>query len=104
VATCWVTSCEPARPPEGRTPALGGEARSAGGALVNTDRRLAFARARWPVAVAMRVVAEALAALATAPGMRRSVFIGPRTMRRVAVRDTTTPKALQPARGYEDLH
>jgi hypothetical protein len=71
---------------------------------MSADRRRAFARARWPVAVAMRVVAEALAALDTVPGMRRSVFIGPRNMRRVGMRDTTTPKAMQPARGYEDLH
>ena len=71
---------------------------------MSADRRRAFARARWPVAVAMRVVAEALAALDTVPGMRRSVFIGPRNMRCVGMRDTTTPKAMQPARGYEDLH
>ena len=71
---------------------------------MSADRRVAFARARWPVAVAMRVVAETLAALDTAPGMRRSVFIGPRNVRRVGMRDTTTPKAMQPARGYEDLH
>ena len=71
---------------------------------MSADRRLAFARARWPVTVAMRVVAETLAALDTAPGMRRSVFIGPRNVRRVGMRDTTTPKTMQPARGYEDLH
>ena len=71
---------------------------------MSADRRLAFARARWPVAVAMRVVAEALAALESVPGMRRSVFIGPRNVRRVGMRDTTTPKAMQPARGYEELH
>ena len=71
---------------------------------MSADRRLAFARARWPVAVAMRVVAEALAALESVPGLRRSVFIGPRNVRRVGMRDTTTPKAMQPARGYEELH
>ena len=71
---------------------------------MSADRRLAFARARWPVAVAMRVVAEALAALESAQGMRRSVFIGPRNVRRVGMRDTTIAKAMQPARGYEDLH
>ncbi len=52
----------------------------------------------------MRIVAAALAVLDTVPGMRCSVFIGPRNLRRVGMRDTTTPKALQPARGYEDLH
>ena len=71
---------------------------------MSADRRLAFARARWPVAVAMRVVAEALAALDTSRGMRRSVFIGPRNVRRVGLRDTTIVKAMQPARGCEDLH
>jgi len=71
---------------------------------MSADRRLAFARARWPVAVAMRVVAEALAALDTGPGMRRSVFVGPRNLRRVGMRDTTIAKAMQPARGHEDLH
>ena len=71
---------------------------------MSADRRLAFSRARWPVAVAMRVVAEALAALHTVPGMRRSVFIGARNVRRVGMRDSTIAKAMQPARGYEDLH
>ena len=71
---------------------------------MSADRRRAIARARRPVAVAMRVVAEALAALDTVPGMRRSVFIGPRNVRRVGVRDTTIAKSMQPARGYEDLH
>ena len=56
------------------------------------------------MATAMRVVAAALAALHTVPGMRRSVFIGPRNVRRVGMRDTTIAKAMQPARGYEDLH
>ena len=71
---------------------------------MSADRRLAFARARTPVVTAMRVVAAALAALHTVPGMRRSVFIGPRNVRRVGVRDTTIAKSMQPARGYEDLH
>ena len=71
---------------------------------MSADRRRAFARARWPVAVAMRVVAEALAALESLPGMRRSVFVGPRNVRRVGMRDTTIAKVMQPARGYEDLH
>ena len=71
---------------------------------MSADRRLAFARARTPVATAMRIVAAALALLDTVPGMRRSVFIGPRNVRRVGMRDTTIAKALQPARGYEDLH
>ena len=71
---------------------------------MSVDRRLAFARARTPVAAAMRVVAIALAALQDEPGTRRSVFIGPRSVRRVAVRDTTIAKASQPPRGCEDLH
>ena len=71
---------------------------------MSADRRLAFARARTPVATAMRIVAAALAVLDTVPGMRRSVFIGPRNVRRVGMRDTTIAKAMQPARGYEDLH
>ena len=67
---------------------------------MSSDRRVAFERARRPVAVAMRVVAEALAAFDPQPGTRRSVFNGPRNGRRVAVRDATpaTP------RGCEDLH
>ncbi len=71
---------------------------------MSADRRLAFARARWPVAVAMRAVAEALAALDTSNRMRRSVFIGPRNVRRVGLRDTTIARAMRPARGCEDLH
>ena len=66
-------------------------------------RRLAFTRARRPVAVAMRVVAAALAACDPS-GRRRSVFIGPRNMRRVARRDTTLAKAAMPPRGCEELH
>ncbi len=68
------------------------------------DRRRAFARARTPVAVAMRVVADALAASTSEPGARRSVFAGTRTARRVAVRDTASDKAARPPRGCEDLH
>ena len=68
------------------------------------DRRLAFARARAPVAVAMRVVAAALAAFHPEAGVRRSVFSGPRNVRRVGARDTTIAKAAVPPRGCEDLH
>ena len=71
---------------------------------MRVDRRLAFARARTPVAVAMRVVAAALADLQRDLGVRRSVFIGPRSVRRVASRDTAAPKAALPPRGCEDLH
>ena len=71
---------------------------------MKSGRRLAFARARTPVAVAMRVVAAAVAALDAQPGTRRSVFIGPRNVRRVAVRDATLAKAALPPRGCEDLH
>jgi len=67
-------------------------------------RRLAFARARTPVAVAMRVVAAALAAVHPKPRTRRSVFLGPRKARRVALRDATPAKAALPPRGCEDLH
>ena len=68
------------------------------------SRRLAFARARTPVAVAMRVVASALAALDPAPGTRRSVFTAPRNGRRVALRDRALAAAAVPPRGCEDLH
>jgi hypothetical protein len=71
---------------------------------MSSDRRLAFARARTPVAVAMRVVAAALAAFHPEQAARRSVFIGPRNVRRVAVRDSTIAKATVPPRGCEDLH
>ena len=71
---------------------------------MSSGRRLAFARARTPVAVAMRIVAEALAANDPAFGARRSVFIGPRGTRRVAPRDTAAPKAARPPHGCEDLH
>ena len=71
---------------------------------MSVDRRLAFERARRPVAVAMRVVAAALAAFDTEPGMRRSVFIGPRHGRRVAMRDTALARSAQPPRGCEGLH
>jgi hypothetical protein len=71
---------------------------------MNADRRLAFERARRPMAVAMRVVAAALAVVDPPAGARRSVFIGPRTSRRVAIRDTTLVKAQMLPRGCEDLH
>jgi hypothetical protein len=67
-------------------------------------RRLAFARARTPVAVAMKVVAAALAALDPQAVARRSVFIGTRTTRRAVQRDAAPSPASAPARGYEDLH
>lgn len=68
------------------------------------SRRLAFARARWPVAVAMRVVAAALAADGTADGARRSVFTGPRPARRAPARDASTEAAAPTPLGCEDLH
>ncbi len=71
---------------------------------MSSGRRLAFARARTPVAVAMRVVAEALAAVDPAFGARRSVFIGPRGTRRAAPRDATASKPARPPHGCEDLH
>jgi len=71
---------------------------------VSAPRRLAFARARTPVAVAMRVVAAALAALDPYAGARRSVFTGPRNLRRAALRETPLAKATLPPRGCEDLH
>ena len=71
---------------------------------MSAPRRLAFARARTPVVVAMRVVAAALAAIGAQAGARRSVFIGPRSGRRVAVRDRTPAVAALSPRGCEDLH
>ena len=72
---------------------------------MSTGRRLAFARARWPVAVAMRVVAAALAEAGPRSAARRSVFNGPRDARRVAARrDGTIARALAVPRGCEDLH
>jgi hypothetical protein len=71
---------------------------------VSRVRRLAFARARTPVAVVRRIVAEALASLDPACGARCSVFIGQRGTRRVAPRDTPVPEAARPPRGCEDLH
>ncbi|MFL6696448.1 MAG: hypothetical protein ACJ8GJ_04725 [Vitreoscilla sp.] len=71
---------------------------------MSSGRRQAFARARTPVAVAMRVVAAALAAFDPQAGMRRSVFIGPRKLRRLALRDTVAGKAALPPRGCEELH
>ena len=71
---------------------------------MSVQRRRAFARARTPVAMAMRVVAAALAAAQPEAGARRSVFIGPRNVRRVALRDKTLAGAAMPPRGCEDLH
>jgi hypothetical protein len=72
---------------------------------MSADRRLAFARARPPVAVAMRIVAAALAQAGARANARRSVFAGPRHARRVvAMRDTTIARAVQLPRGCEDLH
>ena len=71
---------------------------------MSVDRRLAFARARTPVAVAMRVVAAALAAVHPEAASRRSVFGGPRHARRLAPRDAAAPRAALPPRGCEDLH
>ena len=64
---------------------------------MSSRRRLAFARARASVAAA-------LAAFEAEAGMRRSVFIGPRNMRRVAPRDRALAAAAMPPRGCEDLH
>ena len=72
---------------------------------MSAPRRLAFARARRPVATAMRVVAAALAAIEPPRGARRSVFSGSRRARRVATRERAPgqpARALQ--RGCEDLH
>jgi hypothetical protein len=71
---------------------------------MNSPRCRAFARARTPVAVAMRVVAAALAAFRPEVGTRRSVFIGPRNVRRLAPRDRALAAAAMPPRGCEDLH
>jgi hypothetical protein len=71
---------------------------------VSERRRLAFARARTPVAVAMKVVAAALAALDPQATARRSVFIGARPARRAVQRDAALSSASAPARGCEDLH
>jgi hypothetical protein len=71
---------------------------------MSTDRRLAFARARTPVGVAMRVVAAALAEFPAAACARRSVFSGPRNVRRVAPRGRTLAAVALPPRGCEDLH
>jgi hypothetical protein len=68
------------------------------------SRRLAFARARWPVAVAMRVVAAALAGDGATTGMRRSVFTGSRAPRRAPARDARVAPAAPVPRGCEDLH
>jgi len=66
-------------------------------------RRLAFARARGPVAVAMRVVAASLAADG-GRGARRSVFTAPRRSRRVVARDASAARPAPAPRGCEDLH
>ena len=71
---------------------------------MSVRRRRAFARARAPVAMAMRVVAAALAACQPEAGTRRSVFIGPRNVRRAAFSDRTPAGAAMPPRGCEDLH
>jgi hypothetical protein len=71
---------------------------------MSADRRLAFERARRPMAVAMRVVAAALAVVDPQVRARRSVFIGPRNTRRVAIRDTAPARAALAPRGCEDLH
>jgi len=69
------------------------------------SRRLAFARARWPVAVAMRVVAAALAQTGASATARRSVFTGPRSARRVAaLRDPCGGRGAPAPRDCEDLH
>ena len=69
------------------------------------SRRLAFARARRPVAVAMRVVAAALAQTGTTATARRSVFTAPRGARRVAaLRDACAGRSAPVPRGCEDLH
>ena len=68
------------------------------------SRRLAFARARWPVAVAMRVVAAALAAGGAEDGARRSVFTGPRQGRRAVAREATTGRRDATPCVCEDLH
>lgn len=67
-------------------------------------RRLAFARARTPVAVAMRIVAAALAERDPQGCARRSVFVAPRQGRRAAPRAVAAPKGPMPPRGCEDLH
>ena len=52
----------------------------------------------------MRVVAAALAVSPPESGARRSVFSGPRRVRRIAMRDRTLAAAALPPRGCEDLH
>ena len=75
---------------------------------MSAGRRLRFARVRWPVSVAMRVVAAARAAQAMlgAPSVqqRRSVWTAPRTARRVPWRCTAARRAAMPPRGCEGLH
>jgi hypothetical protein len=71
---------------------------------MSTPRRIAFARARRPVAVAMRVVAAARATLAAEDGGRRSVFGAPRNARRGSPREAAAPRPALPPRGCEDLH
>jgi len=69
-------------------------------------RRLAFARARWPVVVAMRVVAAWLAAdgAGTGTGARRSVLSAPCQGRRVVAPEAPAARAAPLPRGHEDLH
>ena len=66
---------------------------------MSAPRRLAFARARTPVAVAMRVVAAALAVSSPECGARRSVFSAPRHVPRVAMRERALAAAALPPRG-----
>jgi len=71
---------------------------------MSTARRLDFARARRPVAVAMRVVAAALAAAGPRPQARRSVFTGPHSARHVVPRHAAIARLIPVPRGCEDLH
>ena len=71
---------------------------------MKVDRRLAFARARTPVGVAMRVVAAALAADGAETGARRRVFTGPRPGRRAVAREAATGRPRPTPCVGEDLH
>jgi len=68
------------------------------------SRRLAFARARWPVAVAMRVVAAAQAEAGPRPDARRGVLTGPRNARRRVSREPAIAPVETLSRGCEGLH
>jgi len=94
----------PGHPKGGRPRSAGRRAAPGVPVFRSSGRRLAFARARTPVAVAMRIVAEALATPDRDGGARRSVFIGARGPRRVALRDPAGPPVARPPRGCEDLH